>query len=235
MSREAGLLIDADNLSQEGMAQALQRLRELDLHVTVRRAYGSHDTLGSIRDFLHANSFRAVVNQGKGTTDAALVVDAMDLLHGGGLPQLMAIGSGDGDFAPLVVRLREAGIRVLCFAQKSKAPKDLDRVYDEVIDVDTPAPAKRAAAPRKAPAKKAAARKVPALPAPASDSDRVWDVLEAVQGFMDGEEVALNDVVKKLRDLKLMSRSTSARNFFKKHAPDVEVLSNTLRLLPGQR
>jgi hypothetical protein len=234
MNREAGLLIDADNLSLEGMAQALQRLRELDFHVTVRRAYGSHETLGTVREFLAANSIRAIVNQGKGTTDAALVVDAMDLLHGNGLPQLMAIGSGDGDFAPLVVRLREAGIRVLCFAQKSKAPKDLDRVYDEVIDVDAPAPAKRAAAARKTPAKKAPARKA-AAPAPASDSDRVWDVLEAVPGFMDGEEVALNDVVKKLRDLQLMSKSTSARNFFKKHAPHVEVLSNTLRLPPGQR
>ena len=41
-------------------------------------------------------------------------------------------------------------------------------------------------------------------------------------------------MVKKLRDEKLMSKSTIARNFFKKHAPEVELVPekqpNQLRL-----
>ena len=135
----AALLIDADNLSLDGIKEALHQL-EMHHRVALCRAYGSHETLGVLKDFLQRKAVRAIINQGKGTTDAALVVDAMDLLHAGCLPALVAICSGDADFSPLVVRLREAGIRVICFAQRAKAGDGLDRVYDEVIFVDSPAP-----------------------------------------------------------------------------------------------
>ena len=90
---QAALLIDADNLSLDGMKEALHQL-EMQHRVSLRRAYGSHETLGTVREFLHRKAVRAIANQGKGTTDAALVVDAMDLLHANGLPALVAIGSG---------------------------------------------------------------------------------------------------------------------------------------------
>lgn len=229
--RRAALLIDADNLSPEGVIAALRHLRAQDLDVCVVRAYGSHDTLAANKDFLQINAVRSVVNQGKGTTDAALVVDAMDLLHSGALPGLVAIGSGDADFAPLVLRLREAGRRMVCFAQRQKAAEGLDRFYAEVVHVDSPpargpaaAPAKKATARK--PAKAAPAARV-AAPAPASAetlADQVWDVLESFAGFREGREIELNAVVQKLRELKLMGKSTTARNFFKAHAPEVELL-----------
>jgi hypothetical protein len=233
------LLIDADNLSLDGMKEALQQL-EAQHRVSLRRAYGSHETLGTVREFLHRKAVRAIVNQGKGTTDAALVVDAMDLLHAGCLPGLVAIGSGDADFAPLAVRLREAGIRVICFAQRPKAGDGLDLVYDEVIFVDSPAPApaKSPPAAKKAPAKKAAAKRTPAAPpAPPVDpvAQQVHAVLYANADLVAGRAIELNAVVKKLRDDKLMAKSTSARNFFKKHAPEVELIPdrqpNQLRLI----
>ena len=224
---QAALLIDADNLSPDGMAAALAHLHARDLDVCVVRAYGSPETLAGIRDFLQAHAVRSVVNQGKGTTDAALVVDAMDLLHSGMLPPLVAIGSGDADFAPLVLRLRETGRRMVCFAQRQKAAEGLDRFYAEVVHVDSPA----ARAPAAAPAKKAAARKPAKAPAPppvpapvAAIDDQVWDVLEGFPGFREGREIELNSVVQKLRELKLMGKSTSARNFFTQHAPEVELL-----------
>ena len=164
----AALLIDADNLSLDGVKEALRQL-ETHHRVSLCRAYGSHETLGVLKEFLHRKAVRAIINQGKGTTDAALVVDAMDLLHAGCLPALVAIGSGDADFSPLVVRLREAGSRVICFAQRAKAGDGLDLVYDEVIFVDSPAPAPAAAKPLAPAAKKAPARKTPAkkaVPAP---------------------------------------------------------------------
>lgn len=226
-SHRAALLIDADNLSPEGMAAALRHLRAQNLDVCVLRAYGSHETLALNKDFLQQNAVRSVVNQGKGTTDAALVVDAMDLLHAGALPPLVAIGSGDADFAPLVLRLRESGRRMVCFAQRQKAADGLDRFYAEVVHVDSPAPR----APAAAPVKKTAARKAakapapPPAPAPADAvSDQVWDVLESFAGFREGREIELNAVVQKLRELKLMGKSTSARNFFGKHAPEIELL-----------
>ena len=235
----AAFLIDADNLSPEGMVEALQHLDGQGMRVSVRRAYGSHETLGAVKDFLQAASFRAVVNQGKGTTDSALVVDAMDLLYANSLPPMVAVGSADADFAPLVVRLREAGMRVICFAQRKKAAEGLSRFYDDVIHVDEPQarPTRVAspAAPRKT-ARKTATPRSAAAPttAPASEGDRVRQILESFAGFADGHEIELNEVVKKLRDEKLMSKSTSARNFFKKHAPEVELLPekqpNKLRL-----
>lgn len=232
---KAALLIDADNLSLDGMKEALHQL-ELQHRVSLRRAYGSHETLGTVREFLHRKAVRAIVNQGKGTTDAALVVDAMDLLHARCLPALVAIGSGDADFAPLVVRLREAGIRVICFAQRPKAGDGLDLVYDEVIFVDSPAPVavKSPAAAKKTPAKKAPAKKTPPAPPVDPVTHQVHAVLYANADFVAGRAIELNAVVKKLRDDKLMAKSTSARNFFRKHAPEVELIPdkqpNQLRL-----
>ncbi len=237
----AALLIDADNLSLDGVREALRQL-ELHHRVSLCRAYGSHETLGVLKEFLHRKAVRAIINQGKGTTDAALVVDAMDLLHAGCLPGLVAIGSGDADFSPLVVRLREAGARVICFAQRAKAGDGLDLVYDDVIFVDSPVPAPAAAKPSPPAAKKAPARKTPAkkaVPAPAAApidpiTQRVQAVLYASADLSAGKAVELNAIVKKLRDEKLMSKSTSARNFFKKHAPEVELVPekqpNHLRL-----
>ncbi len=243
----AALLIDADNLSPEGMSDALAHLLGEGLRVSVRRAYGSHETLGgAAKEFLQAASFRAIVNQGKGTTDSALVVDAMDLLHAGCLPRVVGLGSADGDFAPLVVRLREAGMTVICFAQRRKAPEGLARFYDRVIYVDeVRAPPVRADAPaaapvaRKAP-KKTAKAKPAAVPTQAllvlDETDRIRDILEGFPGFTEGEEIELGEAVKKLRDEKLMSKSMSARTFFKKHMPEVELLpennSHKLRQLP---
>lgn len=232
-SNTAALLVDADNLSLEGVVEALAHLSRDGHRVTLRRAYGSHETLAVLKDLLHAESFRAIVNQGKGTTDAGLVVDVMDLLHAGCLPRLVAIGSGDGDFAPLVVRLREAGTRVTCFAQRKKAAEGLHRFYDEVIFVDEP---RRPVA--SAPVKRAAAKSTPKAAAPTgpSPTDLVRRLLESFPGFLAGKEIELNEVVKKLRDEKLMAKSTSARNFFKKHAPDVKLLPdkqpNKLQLPP---
>lgn len=229
IDNRAALLIDADNLSPEGMEQALSHLRGLELNVCVRRAYGSHETLAAVKDFLQANSVRAIINQGKGTTDAALVVDAMDLLHAGALPALVAIGSGDADFAPLVLRLREAGRQMVCFAQPKKAAEGLDRFYGEVIHVGAPVRvvAKRAATAARKTVAKAPAAKAPAARPQAAEPpqpDGVREVLESFPGFLEGQEIELNAVVKRLRDQKLMAKNTSARNFFKKHAADVQLL-----------
>ena len=91
----------------------------------------------------------------------------MDLLHAESLPGLVAVGSADADFAPLVVRLREAGMRVICFAQRKKAADGLNRFYDDVIFVDEPAASReRAAAPARKTARKAAAPRAQRAPAP---------------------------------------------------------------------
>jgi hypothetical protein len=147
-------LIDADNFSSGGIEDAFEHLRQAEATVQVRRAYGGLEKLAGLKDVLRRHAVQGFVNQGKGTTDVALVVDAMDLLHRGGLPSIVAIGSSDADFAPLAVRLREAGMLVICFAQKLISSETLPLAYDKVIFVDAKsisAAAPTAALPAKAP------------------------------------------------------------------------------------
>ena len=163
---QAALLIDADNLSPAAVDAAFQYLADRGISVTVRRAYGGHDKLAGMKEVLKRHAVRAFVNQGKGTTDVALVVDAMDLLRDAALPPAVAIGSSDADFAPLALRLREAAKHVLCFAQTDKsAADDLACAYDDVVYVDSAPASERHAVP--APAAPAAARKTRARATPA--------------------------------------------------------------------
>lgn len=152
-SPAVAFLIDADNLSSGGIDEAFEHLRQADATVQVRRAYGGLEKLAGLKEVLRRHAIQGFVNQGKGTTDVALVVDAMDLLHRGALPSTVAIGSSDADFAPLAVRLREAGILVICFAQKLISAETLPLAYDKVFFVDTKsvsAAAPIAASPAKA-------------------------------------------------------------------------------------
>jgi hypothetical protein len=229
---EAALLVDADNVSAQGVEQAVVRLAQRGLRLTVRRAYGGHEKLAGMRECLLRHGVRAFVNQGKGTTDALLVVDAMDLLHRASLPPVVAIASSDADFAPLALRLREEGTWVICFAHAAKsADVDLSRCYDELVYVDPGSAQSSEAAPASAPeparepARKTAARKRAAAPAPASAAaDPVRQLLESIEGFRQGRSLELNDVVKKLRDAKLLGRNASGPNFLKKSAGYVELI-----------
>src|SRR5512140_957046 len=230
-------LLDADNLSSASdVDQVFDHFRRLGVTVTVRRAYGGTEKLTSIKEALRKHAVRSFINQGKGTTDAALIIDAMDLMHHDALPGMVAIGSSDADFAPLAVRLREDGIRVLCFALRDKADADaLALVYDEVMYLDGGARAERGEpAPRtarKAPAtKKAVAARAPAakaVPVPKASANRgvatddeFEDILEAVPALLSGEQVPLNDVTKQLRDAKVLGRSAKSTTLLGRYAAD---------------
>lgn len=218
-ANEAAILIDADNISDAAtIERGLAHMQEQGWRLTVRRAYGGHEKLAGLKDCLLRHGIRALVNQGKGTTDALLCVDVMDLFHAAELPDIVAIASSDADFAPLAVRLREAGIRVICFAQRAKAAgEELAKVYEQVVYLDdVPAPA----APR--PARKAAAKKV-ARAKPVEPQDPVRAALAGVPGFEDGAWLAMNEVVNRLRADKLLSKSASGPRFLAKNAPYLEL------------
>ena len=229
---EAALLIDADNVSGPGVEAAVAHLEAQGLRLTIRRAYGGLEKLAGMRECLLRHGVRGFANQGKGTTDALLVVDTMDLLHAGELPGRVAIVSSDADFAPLAVRLREGGLRVSCFAHAAKsADTELARCYDELVYVDTQA-APAAVAPRpaeakparKAPARKSAARKSAAAAAPAAPADPVRGLLESLEGFRNARGLELKDVSKKLKEAKLLGPNASVSSFLKKNAPYAELL-----------
>jgi hypothetical protein len=235
-------LLDADNLSSAAdVDQIFSHFRRLGITVTVRRAYGGTEKLVGLKEVLRQHAVRSFINQGKGTTDAALIIDAMDLLHHDALPSMVAIGSSDADFAPLAVRLREDGVRVICFALRDKADGDaLALVYDEVVYLDSgsrserserververaapaPAPARKAPAAKKAPAPaRAPAVKKAAAKVFAENDDELDAILEAVPALLSGEQVPLNDVTKQLRDAKVLGRSAKSTTLLGRHGDE---------------
>lgn len=174
-------LIDADNLNSGAWVdEAFRILEESEGAIPVRRAYGSAENLKSLAEVLRAWAVRPFVNLSltKNTTDIALAVDAMEFACHTPAPKMLVIGSGDADFVPLVVRLRERGIRMVCVSERSKMGREAISAYDRVILVgqeqalhashlaagDAPAqdqPAGRRLAAKKAPIKKAPATKSP--------------------------------------------------------------------------
>lgn len=236
MSATAGLFIDADNVDADVISFAFDFLRERGLRTTVRRAYGGHERLGAIKDTCMAHGVKSLSNHGKGTTDALLIVDVMDLLHGPDFPSVIAIASADADFAPLAIRLREAGCIPLCFAHSAKSDADaLKLAYDEVHFVDqrrgAPA-AEKPAARRAGPARKAVTVPAPApAPAPAqrkaSEPAPLERVLADVPGLQAGETVELNTVVALLRKEKLLGKTASGPKFLAKNAPYLRLTPET--------
>ena len=180
-------LIDADNLNSGAWVDEAFRVLEASEGVMpVRRAYGSAENLRGLSEALRAWAVRPFLNLSltKNTTDMALAVDAMELACQTPPPKLVVIGSGDADFVPLVVRLRERGIRMVCVSERGKMGREAVAAYDRVILVGQeqalhesalaagtiggdPAAPVTLATTRKSTVKKAAAKKAPATQVPA--------------------------------------------------------------------
>lgn len=130
------VLIDADN-AQAAIAHEL--LAEASRYGTtsVRRAYGDWTTgnLKGWKDVLHKLAIQPVqqfsYTTGKNATDSSLIIDAMDILHGGGL-QGFCLVSSDSDFTRLATRIREAGLVVYGFGEK-KTPQPFVAACDKFI------------------------------------------------------------------------------------------------------
>ena len=131
-------LIDADNLCTAApIDEAFQTLGRTEGSVAIRRAYGSAEKLKALANTLRIWAVRPFVNLPltKNTTDLSLAVDAMELACTTPRLKLLAIGSGDLDFVPLVVRLRERGVKVGCVTERGKMARDAVPAYDQVIYV----------------------------------------------------------------------------------------------------
>jgi len=166
-------LIDADNLNSGAWVdEAFRVLAETEGRLPVRRAYGSAENLKALADTLRAWAVRPFVNLAltKNTTDMALAVDAMELACQTPAPGLIVIGSGDADFTPLVVRLRERGIRVVCVSERGKMGREAIPAYDRVILVGPETAAQQAepltslTTPARKSARKPAVKKTAASP-----------------------------------------------------------------------
>lgn len=140
-SLRIALLIDADNASVSTLDYVLGEIADLGM-ANVRRAYGDWGSphLKSWREALLANAIQPVqqiayTNKGN-ASDMAMVIEAMDFLHGGGF-DAFALMSSDSDFTPLVMRLRSANMHVYGFG-KSQAPAAFKRACSVFFYVDAP-------------------------------------------------------------------------------------------------
>jgi uncharacterized protein (TIGR00288 family) len=128
LSSEAkiALLIDADNAPAAKIEAILAEIAKYGVANT-RRAYGNwkNPSLKPWEDNLHEFAIRPVqqfdLTKGKNATDAALIIDAMDLLYTRNL-DAFAIVTSDCDFTPLVMRILTDGLKVYGFGEK-KTPK----------------------------------------------------------------------------------------------------------------
>ncbi|WP_118973987.1 NYN domain-containing protein [Taibaiella koreensis] len=120
------VLIDADNVPYSNIKGMLEEIAKYGTP-TFKRIYGdwTKPTLSGWKSVLLENAVTPIqqyaYTSGKNATDAALIIDAMDILYTGNVDGFCIISS-DSDFTRLATRLREAGKQVFGMGEK-KTPK----------------------------------------------------------------------------------------------------------------
>lgn len=116
-SRLLAMLIDGDNAQPTLLDKVLAEAAKYG-QVTVRRIYGdwTRPNLNGWKKVLNSHAVVPVqqfaYTTGKNATDSAMIIDAMDILHGqtvGGF----CIVSSDSDYTRLATRVREQGLFVM--------------------------------------------------------------------------------------------------------------------------
>ena len=136
VSHKLAVLIDADN-AQAAFAHELLAEASRYGTATVKRAYGDWTTphLKGWKEVLHTLAIQPVqqfsYTSGKNATDSALIIDAMDLLHAGGLDGFCLVSS-DSDFTRLATRIRESGRTVYGFGER-KTPAAFVAACDKFV------------------------------------------------------------------------------------------------------
>ncbi|HVB46299.1 MAG TPA: NYN domain-containing protein [Streptosporangiaceae bacterium] len=133
------VLIDADNAPPSITEGLLAEVAKLGT-AHVKRAYGdwTGTSLKGWKDQLLAQSIQPIqqfaYTSGKNATDAAMVIDAMDLLYSGRFDGFCVVSS-DSDFTRLAARIRESGLIVYGFGER-KTPKPFVAACDKFIYIE---------------------------------------------------------------------------------------------------
>jgi uncharacterized LabA/DUF88 family protein/Fe-S-cluster formation regulator IscX/YfhJ len=120
------VLIDAYNISDKYVRLILDEISN-DGVATYKRIYGdwTKPALGPWKKVLLDYSITPIqqygYTTGKNSTDAAMIIDAMDILYSGNVDGFCLVTS-DSDFTRLAARLRESGMDVVGMGER-KTPK----------------------------------------------------------------------------------------------------------------
>lgn len=120
--KKIAVLIDADNVSANYIKYIIDEISNHGIP-TYKRIYGdwTQPQLGPWKSVLLNYSISPIqqysYTTGKNSTDAALIIDAMDILYSNNVDGFCIVSS-DSDFTKLAARLREAGMYVIGMGEK---------------------------------------------------------------------------------------------------------------------
>ncbi|OOG18620.1 hypothetical protein BWD42_01200 [Sphingobacterium sp. CZ-UAM] len=136
---QIAILIDADNVSYRKIEEILNEVKRYGIP-TIKRIYGdwTNPYVEKWKDKLLTHAITPIqqysYTQGKNSTDSALIIDAMDILHSDRVDGFCIVSS-DSDFTRLATRLRESGKLVIGIGEK-KTPKPFIVSCDKFIYVE---------------------------------------------------------------------------------------------------
>ena len=148
------MLIDGDNTQPSLLQHILAETARYGI-VTTRRIYGdwTMPQMSGWKESLNSlavqpiQQFRYTV--GKNATDSALIIDAMDLLHGGTVGGLCIVSS-DSDYTRLATRIREQGLFVMGIG-RSNTPKSFVNACEIFVYTENLLPEGEGEAPSREP------------------------------------------------------------------------------------
>jgi uncharacterized LabA/DUF88 family protein len=129
-------LLDADNAQASVIQELLAEVSRYGT-ATIKRAYGDWTTtnLKGWKEVLHKMAIQPIqqfsYTTGKNSTDASLIIDAMDVLHDDTVDGFCLVSS-DSDFTRLATRIREEGKVVYGFGER-KTPEPFVAACDKFI------------------------------------------------------------------------------------------------------
>lgn len=116
-TNKIALLVDGDNAQSKLLEDILEEASKYG-KVTIRRVYGDWTTpqMNQWKGILNEMAFNPIqkfsYTSGKNSTDSALIIDAMDILHAGSVDGFCIVSS-DSDYTGLAKRIREDGVFVM--------------------------------------------------------------------------------------------------------------------------
>ena len=137
--KKIAILIDAENAQHSVMGAVLSELSKHG-HITVKKAYGdwSSPHLKNWKKPLNELAITPVqqfsYTQGKNSSDAAMIIDAMDLLYTQQF-NAFALVTSDSDFTKLASRLKESQIQVFGVGE-DKTPVAFRNACDDFISTE---------------------------------------------------------------------------------------------------
>lgn len=130
------VLIDADNVPYSNIKGIMEEIARYGIPTT-KRIYTDWTRPNAVgwKNVLLENALTPIqqysYTSGKNSSDAALIIDAMDILYSGKVDGFCIVSS-DSDFTRLAIRLREAGKKVIGIGEK-KTPASLIAACDKFI------------------------------------------------------------------------------------------------------